>query len=224
MQWKAIVFDLDDTLYPEKEFVLSGFHAVSLWVENEFKMKRNIVKEEFIEHFNEGIRKNIFNLWLESKCLFSEERLQKMINIYRYHNPSISPFPEVKNVLTTLKKRFLLGIVSDGYLEVQEKKLNALGIRNYFDAVIFSDQLGRDAWKPSTKPFEEIVNRLRLFPKECIYVADNPLKDFIGAKKIGMFTVRIIRNNGIYSSAQSPSSEHAPDYIINNLNELLTIV
>jgi len=224
MQWKAIVFDLDDTLYPEKEFVLSGFHAVSLWVEKEFKMKRNIVKEEFIKYFNEGRRSNIFNLWLESKYLFSEERLQKMIYVYRHHNPSISPFPEVKNVLSSLKKRFLLGIVSDGYFEVQRKKLNSLGIRDYFDAVVFSDQLGRDAWKPSTKPFREIIKRLRLFPKECIYVADNPLKDFIGAKKIGMLTVRIIRNNGIYSSTRSPSFEYAPDYTINNLTELLKIV
>jgi len=187
-------------------------------------MKKDVVNDEFIKYFHEGRRRNIFNLWLESKCLFSEERLQKMINVYRHHNPSISPFPEVKNVLSALKKRFLLGIVSDGYLEVQRKKLNALGIRNYFDAVVFSDQLGRDAWKPSTKPFKEIVKRLRLLPKECIYVADNPLKDFVGAKKIGMITVRIIRDDGIYFSSQPPSSEHVPDYTINNLTELLTIV
>jgi len=222
-RWKAIVFDLDDTLYPEKEFVMSGFRAVAAWAENKLGIDSNIVEIELVNYYRNGIRGDIFNRWLESHNLFSDDIVEQMINVYRNHNPSIFPFPEFKEVLGELKKKFLLGIVSDGYLEVQKKKLNALGIRSFFDEVVFSDEWGQKAWKPSSKPFEIISHRLGVLPNQCIYVADNPMKDFFGAKKTGMYTIRIIHPNGEYSNCKPPSVEHKPDLITTSIKELLNI-
>ena len=146
-----------------------------------------------------------------------------MVDIYRNHNPSISPYPEVKEVLSKLKKTFLLGIVSDGYLGVQQRKLNALRISDFFDAIVFSDEWGQKAWKPNKKPFIVISDRLKVNPFQCVYVADNPLKDFLGAKQTRMFTIRIIWKFGEYSSCQPPSHRHKPAIQITSLRELLTI-
>jgi len=220
---KAVVFDLDDTLYPEKEFVKSGFRAVAAWAELNLGIDSNIGERQLISYYENGIRGDTFNRWLASHNLFSVDLVKEMIKIYREHVPSILPFPEVKEVLGELKKKFLLGIVSDGYLEVQRKKLNVLEIENFFDAVIFSDEWGKKNWKPSTKPFEIISDRLGVSPNKCIYVADNPIKDFFGAKKIGMYTIRIVRPSGEYSTCQPPSIEHGPNLTITSLEELLNI-
>jgi len=222
-RWKAIVFDLDDTLYPEKEFVLSGFRAVAAWVELNFGVDSNIGEKELIDYFKNGIRGDTFNRWLASHNLLSNDVVEKIIKVYRDHNPSISPFPEVKEVLNELKKYFLLGIITDGFLRVQKKKLYALGINDFFDEVVFSDEWGKETWKPSKKPFEVISDRLGVPPFQCIYVADNALKDFLGAKQVGMYTIRIIRPSGEYSTCQPPSLDHKPDLSINSLKELLSI-
>ena len=221
--WKAIVFDLDDTLYPEKEYVLSGFRAIADWAEMQLGITKNIVEKELLDYYENGIRHDTFNRLLESHNLLSDEIVAKMVDIYRNHNPSISPYPEVKEVLSKLKKTFLLGIVSDGYLGVQQRKLNALRISDFFDAIVFSDEWGQKAWKPNKKPFIVISDRLKVNPFQCVYVADNPLKDFLGAKQTRMFTIRIIWKFGEYSSCQPPSHRHKPAIQITSLRELLTI-
>jgi len=89
--------------------------------------------------------------------------------------------------------------------------------------VVFSDEWGQKAWKPNEKPFIVISDRLNVPPGQCIYVADNPLKDFLGAKKVGTYTIRIIRPGGEYSTCKPPSIEHRPDLTITFLQELLNI-
>lgn len=220
---KAVVFDLDDTLYPEKEFVKSGFRAVASWAELNLGIDSNIGERQLISYYENGIRGDTFNRWLASHNLLSNDLVKEMIKIYREHIPSISPFPEVKEVLGELKKKFLLGIVSDGYIEVQKKKLNALEIENFFDAVIFSDEWGKKNWKPSSKPFEIISEKLGIPSDQCMYVADNPIKDFFGAKKIGMYTIQIVRPGGEYSTRLPPSVKHKPNLTITSLEELLDI-
>jgi putative hydrolase of the HAD superfamily len=222
-KWKAIVFDLDDTLYPEKEFVLSGFRAVAAWAELNLGINRNIGEKQLIDYYENGIRGDILNRWLASYNLLSDELVKKTIKVYRDHNPSIFPFPEVKEVLSELKKDFLLGIVTDGQLAVQQRKLNALGINAFFDAFVFSDEWGQKAWKPDKKPFEVISDRLGVPSSQCIYVADNPLKDFFGAKQVGMYAIRIVHPIGEYSTCQPPSLEHNPDFTITSLEKLLNI-
>lgn len=220
---KAVVFDLDDTLYPEKEFVLSGFRAVAAWAELNLGIDSNLGERQLISYYENGIRGDTFNRWLASHNLLSDDLVKEMIKIYREHIPSISPFPEVKEVLGELKKKFLLGIVSDGYIEVQRKKLNALEIENFFDAVVFSDEWGKKNWKPSSKPFEIVSEELGVPSNQCIYVADNPLKDFFGAKHVGIYTIRIIRQGGEYSNCKPPSIEYSPDLTITSIEELLNI-
>jgi len=217
---RAVVFDLDDTLYPERAFVLSGFRAVAMWAEEHLGVSADQVLTELYQLFEGGIRGNTFNHWLESHGLKAEDWVPQMVQVYREHEPHIEPYPEVPGLLRRLRLHYRLGLVSDGYAEVQKRKLTALGLTSCFDVLVFSDEWGREAWKPNSKPFEIALERLKVTGPEAVYVADNPLKDFLGARQVGMWTVRVRRPDGLYSHLEPASSEHAPDVEIETLDRL----
>ena len=114
--------------------------------------------------------------------------------------------------------------MSDGYLAVQRRKLAALHLVDHFDAVVFSDQWGRESWKPSTQPFAAVLESLSSDAKRSIYIADNPLKDFFGARRLGMFTVQVKYAKGEYALLSPPSPQHAPNLTLESLTELAAFV
>ena len=221
---RAVVFDLDDTLYPERAFVLSGFRVIAAWVEKHLGISAEVAFVELCQLFEAGIRGNTFDHWLESHGLKAEDWGKQMVQVYREHEPHIEPYPEVPEVLRRLRLHYRLGLVSDGFAEVQKRKLIALGLASCFDVIVFSDEWGREAWKPNSKPFEIALERLRITGPEAIYVADNPTKDFLGARRMGMWTVRVRRPDGLYSHLEPLSPEHAPDAEIETLSDLEAIL
>jgi putative hydrolase of the HAD superfamily len=217
---QAVIFDLDDTLYPERDYVLSGFRVVSLWAEAHLRISAARGFAELQALFDQGVRGNTFDRWLASHNTQTNGVVQTLIEVYRNHEPTVTPFPEVPALLSLLKNTCLLGLLSDGYIEVQHRKLYALNLAHYFDAIVFSDEWGREAWKPSVKPFAEILARLRTEAGVSIYVGDNPTKDFLGARQSGMFTIWVKRPEGFYASKQPPTAKHAPDLTLESLVEL----
>jgi putative hydrolase of the HAD superfamily len=223
-RWQAIVFDLDDTLYPERDFVLSGFRAVAEWAEAHLSIRCDQGYADLCKLYESGVRGDTFNRWLVTHNLLAAELLPQLVQVYRQHTPQLTPFAEVPALLDRLHSHYRLGLVSDGYLDVQRGKLTALGLGHYFDAVVFSDEWGREAWKPSVRPFQTVLQRLAVPASTAIYVADNPLKDFWGARQVGMFTVRIQRSGGEHSHRVPPTSQHVPDQTIQDLIELETLL
>ena len=219
-KWQAIVFDLDDTLYPERDFVLSGFRAVAQWGEMHLGIQRDQGYAHLCALYESGVRGDTFNRWLAAQGIADARLISQLIQVYREHLPRLTPFPEVPDLLARLHHRYRLGLLSDGYLDVQRRKLVALGLESYFGAIVFSDEWGREAWKPSLKPFQAILQQLKVPASAVIYVADNPLKDFLGARQVGMFTVRIQRSGGEYGHLVPPTPQHAPDHTITDLTEL----
>jgi len=218
--WQAIVFDLDDTLYPERDYVLSGFKAVAGWAELNLGIPSACGLRELTSLFEEGVRGDTFNLWLARRGLAPAAIVPDLLRVYREHEPELSAFAEVESVMSGLGGRYRLGLVSDGYLGVQQRKWKALGLEGYFDAVVFSDELGREHWKPSPRPFEAVLERLGAEACAAVYVADNPAKDFYGARALGMFTVRVRRPGGEYSSLDPEAPMHAPHVTLNCLTGL----
>ena len=225
-RWQAIVFDLDDTLYPECEFVMSGFRAVAAWGDRKLGVDAEKGFSQLRMFFEQGVRGNTFDLWLKQNGFGARAKdiVPRLVEVYRQHRPRIEPFPEVHRVLAHLRGTCSLGLVSDGYLEVQERKLQVLGLAHFFDAVVFSDRLGPEAWKPSARPFEEVLALLGVGPQEAVYVGDNPAKDFLGPRRIGMGTVWVRRAGGEYAGLWPPSDVHAPDYVIGSLEDLISLV
>lgn len=215
---KAIVFDMDDTLYKEKDYVVSGFKAVDDWIKEDYKKIGfyNIA----IQLFDSGERKFVFNKTLEKlNITYDEKLISNLIEKYRLHKPDIQLLDEADWVLSNLTNNVKIGLISDGYLITQERKINALKLKERFHSIILTDELGREYWKPSQLPYEKISKELQVPHRQCVYIGDNLSKDFITAKKLNWITVHINREDGIYHNL-IVEQDYKAHYTINNLRKL----
>ena len=219
-RWQAIVFDLDDTLYPERDYVLSGMRAVALWGQRELGLPAERGFAELRRLFERGVRGDTFNRWLTDHGIEPGGKVAAMVKVYRRHRPQIALEPEVRNLLERLGRRCHLGLVTDGYLQVQQQKVAALNLQRYLQAIVYSDALGRGAWKPSPLPFRAVLQRLSVAADDAVYVADNPTKDFRGARRAGMASIRIRRPDGLHRNLEPRCPDDAPDMEIARLAEL----
>ncbi|HDL74928.1 MAG TPA: HAD family hydrolase, partial [bacterium] len=176
---KAIIFDLDDTLYPEEQFVESGFRIVSKYISQKYKLNDGEVLNILKKDFKKGLRKKNFDVLLK-KLNLKKINVQKLIKIYRNHYPSsIFLYPDVKKIFKKIKNKFKIGLITDGEKITQKNKIFVLGIEKYFDEILITSILGKKYFKPSKKAFELLLKKFKVLPKESVYIGDNSLKDFI---------------------------------------------
>jgi putative hydrolase of the HAD superfamily len=219
-RWQAIIFDLDDTLYPERDYVLSGFRAVAAWAAVHLGIPHTHGYAELRNLFEQGVRGDTFDRWLTAHDRHAPALTARLVQVYRDHEPELVPFTGVPELLGTLGQRCRLGLLSDGYLGVQQAKLRSLGLAAAFDAVVFSDTWGRTAWKPSPIPFTAILEKLETEATRAVYVGDNPAKDFLGARRSGLSAIWLRQAGGEYAHQEPPTAEHAPDFTIPSLAAL----
>jgi putative hydrolase of the HAD superfamily len=221
MSIKAIVFDMDDTLYYESDYVRSGMKELGKWIMENYNVDG--FYETAIGFFETGERKYIFNKTLDIlKIPYNEKLIQSMIILYRSHKPYIKLLNDSKWVLERLNKNIKIGLISDGYFDAQTNKVHSLGIEDKFHSIILTDQFGRNHWKPSQKPYEQTILNLKVTHDECMYIGDNVKKDFIAANKLGWKTVHIDRECGVYSNI-IVKQEYMAHYKISNLKKLSVI-
>ena len=214
MTIKAILFDLDDTLYEEKQFVKSGFKEVTKFINNKFNIDEKIFYKISTDVFNEGIRGNIFDIVLgRFNINFDDNTISSMVKIYREHNPKIKLDKDIRSLLIKLRGIYSLGIITDGYYEVQKKKVQVLKLEELFDSIIYTDRYGREFWKPNLFGYELALKDLQISPEETVYIGDNPYKDFIGAKKVGISTVRVLFKGREYSKVRLDKNSSADSNI-----------
>lgn len=220
---KAVIFDLDDTLYPEHTYVRSGFRAVAAWCERTLGLSAEEAYRVLDDSFRRGLRGNAFDLLLEH---FAQppRHVGEMVRVYRDHRPSIDPFPGVRAAVAQVGDRYRTGLITDGYADVQRRKLDALGLAPLLDAVVFSDDLGRACWKPAPQPFMRALELLDVDPPEAVYVGDNPAKDFLGARRAGLSSIQIRWPEAEYAEQPPPTPEHAPDRTVGQLGDLVRIL
>ena len=187
---KGVIFDLDDTLYSEKEYVRSGNKAVSDYLGGSYE-------ERMWRFFEDG--KPVIDELL--KELGREGEKDTALSVYRSHKPDIHLYPGVVETIETLKARGIkVGIITDGRPEGQRNKLEALGLN--LDDVIITDELGGIQFrKPCDIPFRIMMTRWRLNPAEVVYVGDNLGKDFQAPQQLGMKSLWFRNADGLYSSA-----------------------
>ena len=122
--------------------------------------------------------------------------------------------------LLSLSRVYKLGLVTDGYIQTQKNKINALGLNNIFDQILITEELGRKYWKPSTVPFSKICDKLGVIPMEAIYIADNPKKDFKGPNQLRMDSIRLRLKDGEHYRSQPKNKDFAPVIDIYSLENL----
>jgi putative hydrolase of the HAD superfamily len=125
--------------------------------------------------------------------------------------------------LEQLAGKYVLGLLTDGFLPAQQLKVHALGIEKYFKHIIYTEQFGRQFWKPSPVGFQKLLESLNVQPQNAVYIADNPQKDFIAPNDLGILTVRIIRSTGLHSALPDDPASPAKHTIrqITQLPDLL---
>ena len=189
---KAYIFDIDDTLYLEMDYVRSGFTAVGE------ALKLPAFGAKCWNLFESGVRGNTFDL---AKQAFPEVTMETkaLVDIYRRHKPRIQLCEDAREFLFDLRAR--TAIVSDGPIYSQRAKFLALGLLPWIECPIFTAETC--APKPAAAAFQLVAWTLDTPYKDCVYIADNPKKDFAGPKQLGMHTIRMRRPNSLHFHVES---------------------
>ncbi len=222
---KAVIFDLDDTLFDEIDFVRSGFRAAGQHLATlSDRYSPDDVFDVIWKCFLTSERGTTFNLALAELGLPDDPSLVgKLVEVYRTHTPTLVLPPDSRSVLEELKGRYTLGLLTDGFLPTQRLKVQALGIEHYFEAIVYTEELGREHWKPSPRGFETLLQMLGTLPEQTACVADNESKDFIAPNRLGLLTIQLLRPAGLRRQP-SPLPDAAPKLKIDRLDRLITVL
>lgn len=198
----CVTFDLDDTLYLERDYVRSGFDAVGLYVAERLR-QRDFARRAWTL-FEDGVRNRIFDEVLRSWGIEpAPDLIAELVECYRTHVPAIALADDARSCLERLHPLIRLAIVSDGPLESQRAKVRALGVDQMTHVVVLTAELGPTHAKPSHTAFALVEEGTGIDATGCVYVGDNPAKDFRGPKERGWRTVRIRRRGGLHEAAPS---------------------
>ncbi len=214
-----MVFDLDDTLYPERQFALSGLRAVAAAFADVLGPIESAVTD-MTRLFDSAHRCRVFDqLLLDRGAPVDAALVQRMIACYRGHTPILSLHDDARRALTRLSSVARLALISDGPSATQRAKIDALAIRPTLEHILLTDELGEGAGKPSPLAFEQAMALFAARPAQCAYVADNPAKDFVAPNRLGWTSVRVLRPDGIYvNTAPAPGGE--PAITLHSLDDL----
>lgn len=206
-----LVFDLDDTLYKEIDFLKSAYRHIAFLLEEDLD---DYIYEEMIELYEEGA--STFDV-IKEKYDF-EMSVKEMVHEYRYHLPTISLNRETELLLEELKsKEVMMGVITDGRGESQRNKLHALGILDLFEDLIISGEFGSE--KPDEANFKYYNNK---YPnKSFTYIGDNFKKDFLSPNKLAWRTIGILDDGqNIHKQDLGLSAEFLPQHTIKDFSEL----
>ena len=217
----TVVFDLDDTLYDEVEYCKSGFRAVAEFLSNSPEAPNaDHIFDCLWKQFTAGNRTKTFNTALDELGIAYDDKLiEELIKLYRNHVPKITLPQECGDVLCRLSGKYTLALLTDGFLPAQQLKVRALGIEKYFKCIVYTEQLGRNYWKPSPAGFEKLMEALNVKPETISYVADNEKKDFIAPNKLGFLSIQLIRPARIHTESSAEFGA-APRYVIRRISQL----
>ena len=216
---KVVVFDLDDTLYNEVDFLKSAYKEISIKIVDDINVSNEVVYGDMLEYYYN--KKNVFEeiLLKYNSCL----NLPELLNLYRNHKPQINLSEDKIEVLNFFKsKNFSLGLLTDGRSFQQRNKIEALNLIQWFTEIVISEEFGSE--KPS-------INNYRSFEKvfgdgHYYYIADNVSKDFISPNKLNWTTI-CLKDKGLNIHQQNTSmvnKDYLAKHTISEFCELLSII
>ena len=227
---KAIFFDLDDTLYPYHDSnakIQSEIEAISYFCKKYPRHKflealalYNTVKKDIKKRFACYPVRHNRELWflefLQKEKIFDKKIVQEMEELYWQHVlKNAQLYYDALLILPYLRKKYALGIITNGLKAVQEKKVHALGIASYFSVIATSSEAGFG--KPHTDVFKLALRKAKVKPKDAAMVGDSPLFDIFPANKLHMTTIWLRRGRRYYYPVIGKTK---PTHTITNFLEL----
>ena len=228
--YKALFFDLDDTLWDFSKNAEESFMEVY----QKFSFGRYFMS---FDHFYSLYEEKNKELWYAfGKGLIDRETLNT--DRFRYPLERVGVFNNAlaadyatsffdiissktqlklgaKEVLEVLYKRYPLYIISNGFKELQYRKMESAQIHHYFKGIILSDHVGYN--KPHPAIFKYALDLAQVRADEAVMVGDNWVADICGAKEVGMDQV-------FYSESCSEVNLFQPTYFITDLRKLLKLL
>jgi putative hydrolase of the HAD superfamily len=194
---KVIVFDMDDTLYLERDFARSGFRAAA----REFsdRIERDRFAQQCCDLLDSGARGNIFDLALRRLGMASDgDLIDQLVARYRSHTPEISLCPDAERFLERIGS-VQTGLISDGPGNTQATKVAALGLGERIDHIVLTGEWPEGFGKPHPRAFELVQELTGYTGSSLLYIADNAAKDFLAPNQLGWQSVQILREGRIHS-------------------------
>jgi putative hydrolase of the HAD superfamily len=214
----VLVFDLDDTLYLERDFVESGFRAANDWLASNRGLTG--LAQRCQEVFAAGERQFVFDRALALLgAALDENLIRSLVEVYQTHSPTIALAADARRFLSRLEPAHQCAIITDGNLVTQQAKVKALGLDSRLPCIIYTDAWGRAFWKPHHQAFEAVEKQFDVPASNLVYIADNPRKDFVAPRARGWLTIQVARPQRIHQSeaAEAGYRSHAT---ITSLDEL----
>lgn len=183
----AVIFDLDDTLYSEKEYVRSGYQKIAAY----FNISK--MADEMWSVFQRG-GKAIDEVLTAHDLIGKKE---EALRIYRFQEPDIRLYDGVSDMIARICQTKKVGIITDGRPEGQRAKLRVLGLK--VDEIVITDELGGVEFrKPNDIAFRLMQEKLQVAFERMVYIGDNIAKDFIAPSKLKMKSIWVRNPDGIY--------------------------
>lgn len=212
MEKKTIVFDLDDTLVKEIDYLKSAFAAMAVHLDAQ----------------HPGLFEEMLGWYKAKEDVFAklEKRYPHAVKaelkaFYRNHTPNFNPLSESRELLLELKDDgHYLGLITDGFSITQRNKIKALDIEDLFDLIVISEEFGSE--KPDERNFAVFS---QFNTKDYFYISDNVRKDFIAPNKLGWTTVCLLDDGAnIHTQDFDKDLIYLPAEKIHDLRELKAIL
>lgn len=219
ISYKAIIFDLDDTLLDRNQAVDNMFLIL---LEECYEGVKDIDKNEMLKKFKEYDKRNYGN---SDKIKVLEPFFDEFPTKYRISHNKILDFWNTNfpnsfsvnqntiNILNAIKMHAKTAIVTNGTTQRQKAKISNTNMNDLFDIIIISDEVGFS--KPDERIFELALNKLKVLPEDAVFVGDDLQKDISGCQNVNIkgiwFNPLMIKNN----------TDVKPYAEINSLDKLL---
>lgn len=226
MRKNVVVFDLDDTLYKEIDFLKSGYRKVAELVAKQYGYDARAIYDQLLKWYYNG--ENAF------ACMNEEygfgNPINEYLDIYRYHHPTITLSEETRVTLSKLKEvDVVLGIVTDGREITQKQKVEALGLEEWISMEMVIINEDKKYFKPNHWSYDRMM--LKCYEKysdndfDFYYIGDNTEKDFIAPNNLGWTSICLLDDGkNIHKQNVDLQNEYLPKYWIKNIGDVLDII
>ncbi len=218
---RAVIFDLDGVLLDEAQYVCAAHKEIARFLSGKCAVSESEIYEKLKGTLRQkgSMYPRLFDDVVQQLGL-SQELVPEILKIYGRVDAKLTLCSGADVVLRSLRRRGVkLGLVTNGMVAAQQNKVRLLGLEKRFDVVVFARKMQRE--KPSSEAYEAALEALSVKPEEALCVGDNPYTDFVGAKQLGMRTVRLLC--GEFKDVRL-SGDFEAEFELNNLGELPGLV
>lgn len=225
MRIKAVLFDLDDTLWPVAPVIMQAELSLHRWMAiHAPKVVQKYSIDELRQQRNALLKTDprfAYDLWALRLALLRKvfkkvgedlDKADQAMQVFAEARNQVELYEDVLPVLELLRERLVLGSISNGFADLQ-----AIGLAQHFQVSLAAHSFG--CAKPDRRIFSAACAALDLSPQQVAYVGDDLALDVRGAQQAGMQGIWMNRQR--LSLADTPHQGVQPDAILANLHELI---